>query len=215
MAGMGFVDVVFHSASQLAAGRVDISRRVEQVRHLLPPAARVQVGPEASSTGWVLEYVIADPTHRIDPVELRRLQDDVLRGPLASVPGVAEVASVGGASEELVVDARPDRLRAAGVAFEDLLSTLRAALAGHHVETLQDIAALPLAGQASRAPILVGDVAQVHAAGSMGNGAADYDGVVPAVGGIVIARRDADVSAVIARVNDVLERQRRKLPPVV
>jgi Cu(I)/Ag(I) efflux system membrane protein CusA/SilA len=211
MAGMGFVNVVFRSADDLGGGRSEIVARLDGARARLPANVRVQVGPEASSTGWVYEYVLADPTHRTEPLKLRHLQDDVLRPALAGVPGVAEVASVGGAVDDLVVEARLDRLQAEGLAVTDLLSALQPASRGGLSPA--ELEALPIHRPvAVGGEVHVGDVARVRIAGGMPNGLADYDGSLPAVGGIVIARRDADVRGVAARVRQVLEQEQSRLP---
>ena len=153
---------------------------------------------------------------------IRRYQREVLGPSLASIAGVAEVATVGGDDEQLLVELKPEQLRAAGVAVSDVIATLRAAASGSVPPAASAIASLPVvvAGAGAAAdgappPPRIGDLARVRLAGDMASGIADLDGRGPAVGGIVVARRDADVPAVIARVKERLASASATLPPGV
>jgi Cu(I)/Ag(I) efflux system membrane protein CusA/SilA len=229
MSGMAYLDVVFGAGAALPRGRQEILARVEAQRPRLPPGVRVQVGPEASSTGWVFQYALLPPdkTHAMPMAEkahegdralapLRRFQDDVLRPALAALPGVAEVATVGGQRDELVVATTPDQLRGAGVAFSDVVAAVRAgASAGAGTKagaTADALGAAPLPVPSAAAATL-GAVATVRVAPEMPSGVFDVDGRGSMVGGIVIARRDADPADVIARVKQVIDRERHRLPP--
>ncbi|HVX94628.1 MAG TPA: efflux RND transporter permease subunit, partial [Polyangia bacterium] len=119
MSGMAYVDVVFAAPRELAPGRDEIARRVRAAE--LPNTARVQLGQTASSTGWVFEYALINRGRRSSLLELRRLQDEVVGPALAAIPGVAEVAPLGGEVQQLSVEASPDRLRARGLAFSDVV----------------------------------------------------------------------------------------------
>jgi Cu(I)/Ag(I) efflux system membrane protein CusA/SilA len=218
MSGMSFVDVVFAPGASLARGRTEILERAKRARPRLPPDARVTVGPEASSTGWIYQYVIVDPARR-NPLVARRFQDELLRPALAAVPGVVEVASVGGAIEELVVRVEPARLSASGLAFSDLLPALRTAGVAEPALTATALGSLsvgapPRPSSEPGAPraVRLGDVADVRVSSGMAGGLADYGGGLPVVGGIVIARRDADVPSVVAGVERVLDDMRPRLP---
>jgi Cu(I)/Ag(I) efflux system membrane protein CusA/SilA len=149
MAGMAYVDVVFGSAESLEPGRQEIFRLVANLRYRLPPNIRLQIGPAASSTGWIFQYALVDPSRRTAMPIGRQLQEELLRPPLAAIPGVAEVASVGETAQELVVETEPDRLRARGVAFSDVVAAVRAEVRGapdlQRIETLP----LPVSGDAS------------------------------------------------------------------
>jgi Cu(I)/Ag(I) efflux system membrane protein CusA/SilA len=165
MAGMAYLDVVFAAGADIAAGRAEIAARVARARSGLPDTARISVGPEASSTGWIYQYALVAPSlartmgARVDPfsplslLRLRQFQDDVLRPALARIPDVAEVASLGGEVEELLIEARPDKLRDAGAAFSDVVDGARAVLRqgprGTIEETARRVGAAPL-GAAGR-----------------------------------------------------------------
>jgi len=130
MSDMAYVDVVFGSESALAAGRAEIVRRMAELRPRLPGGAVVTVGPAASATGWVLQYALipgpkvhapmgenAHQTHQSKVRIVRKVQDLMLRPALEAVPGVGEVATLGGETNEVVVQTSADQLRGANVAL--------------------------------------------------------------------------------------------------
>ena len=215
MPGMAYVDVVFASSARLAAGRAEIVARIARARPSLPATVRLQVGPLASSTGWVYQYALVDPVRRSSLLDMRQFQDETLAPALAAIPGVAEVASVGGAARQLTVEVSPDLLRQRGLAFTDVLSAVRDAQAAGEPSVAQ-IQALPIGPPvgtaAAPARARLEQVAHARITRDQPNGLADLGGAFRAVGGIVIAERDADISAVIARVRRELEAKRRSLP---
>ncbi len=209
MSGMAYVGVILPSAHELDVARAAIAARLDQARPALPAAVRLQIGPAASTTGWVLEYALTDPALVSSMLDVRRFQEDVLRPALASIPGVAEVASVGGDLRDVRVDVKPDELRARGLAFSDVVDALQPIFAagnGFANTSLARLQSVPVGPTAQ-----VGDVALVRVAEDMQTGLADLNGV-KAVGGIVIARRDADLDALVAAVKQTLARECRRLP---
>jgi Cu(I)/Ag(I) efflux system membrane protein CusA/SilA len=240
MTGMAYIAVVFDSASGLDDAHRIIVDRAAAARPLLPPNVRLQVGPAASSTGWVFEYALTDPALVASPIDLRRFQDDVLRPALSSIPGVAEVASVGGGVRQVRVDVKPRELRERGLAFTDVMGALAPAFshdgltklslaelealpvepfpAGHDAQTgaplrrVHDVVGIasPL-GRDSPGRARVRDVALVRLADDMPYGMADVAGV-RAVGGIVVARRDANLTSLVEQVKRTIAREARKLP---
>ena len=224
MSGMAYVDVVFASSAGLEQGRQAILEAVANERLALPANVRLQVGPVASSTGWVFQYVLIDPHRRQSALALRRLQDDVLRPALAATPGVAEVASVGGGVQQVLVELEAERLHARSVAFTDVVSAIRSALGTHRGASLTELESLALAipdrsggspNGSGIEPVRIGDVGRVHVTDDMPTGLADFRGIQPAVGGIVVARRDANIPVLIDAVKRTLDRQRAALPPGV
>jgi Cu(I)/Ag(I) efflux system membrane protein CusA/SilA len=218
MSGMAYVGVVFDPAADLDAGRRIIDERLAAVRDALPVSVRLQLGPAVSSTGWVLQYALTDPALVSSLLDLRRFQDDVLRPALAAIPGVAEVASVGGDVRQVRVDVKPRPLRERGLAFTDVLAALRSVFVnvggsrGPARASLGALEALPVgAPGAATTPARLGDVALVRLTEDMPSGIADLAGA-RAVGGIVVARRDADLPAMIAAVKATLTRACRQLP---
>jgi Cu(I)/Ag(I) efflux system membrane protein CusA/SilA len=265
MSGTAYVDVVFASASNLDLGRGEIQKRVANLRGQLPQNMRLQIGPEATSTGWVYQYALFNHSSLAGVPIGRTVQEELLRPALAAVPGVAEVASVGETKQELIVEAEPDRLRARGVAFSDVVAAVRSE--AHGDPDLQHIELLPLPGTKEKplpadakivklpeyvddgqpmqrmpsmrhpmpvdssalydpnkavpnahpeaSGLRIGDVAHASVASDMPVGIADYDGNSSTVGGIVVAKRDADPKAVIEGVRRTIERLRARLPPHV
>jgi Cu(I)/Ag(I) efflux system membrane protein CusA/SilA len=214
MADMAYVDVVFGSDSALAAGRAEIVRRMAELRSRLPGGAVVTIGPAASPTGWVLQYALipgpkthaplgenAHQTHQSGLQWVRKFQDLVLRPALEAVPGVAEVATLGGETKEVVVQTSAEQLRAANVALSDVVTALGAKLATHP-STTAEIIRDPLLSKVTQADVLP----------TMAGGEADVDGAQQVVIGTVIAKRDADPIAVIARVKETIEEHRHHLP---
>lgn len=210
MSRMAYVDVVFDSADGLDDARNAIIERLKRAN--LPAAVRLYVGPSVSATGWVFEYALTDPGLVSSQLEMRRFQDRVLRPALAAIPGVAEVASVGGDVSEVRVDVRARELREHGLAFSDVLATLRPlfdkanGLAKVSPREMEDLAVRG-DGQAAR----LGEVALVRLYSGELTGVADLNGL-RAVGGIIVARRDANVAAVVAQAKAIIARESRKLP---
>jgi Cu(I)/Ag(I) efflux system membrane protein CusA/SilA len=211
MSGMAYVDVVFDSIASLEKGRNSIVERAASLRRTLPETVRLQVGPLASSTGWVFQYALVDPSHEASQSKLRRFQDEVLAPALASIRGVAEVASVGGGVSQVNVETNSEELRLRGIAFSDVVSRLRSDLRGRKATSIEELEGIPVTG----APdvVRVGDVARVRFGSDMPSGLADLDGVYQAVGGIVIARRDANIGAVVEAAQRTLEREATRLSP--
>ena len=145
---------------------------------------------------------------------MRQFQDDVLRPAIAAIPGVAEVASVGGDLREVRIDVKPRELRERGLAFTDVRDTLAPVFAADHGlahASPTQLEALPVRNAAPGDPVRLGDVALVRLTEDLQTGLADLNGR-RAVGGIVIARRDADLTALVAAVKQTIARECRKLP---
>jgi Cu(I)/Ag(I) efflux system membrane protein CusA/SilA len=209
MSGMAYVDILFASSANLEAGRREILRRVENLQARLPPALRLHMGPAASATGWVYQYALVGQSHA--PLAVgHRVQDELLRPALEAIPGVAEVASVGGTTEQMLVETNTERLRARNLAYSDLVESVRTEAHGN--PDAWKIDTLPLhAGNDSR-KLLIGDVAHTTLTTDMPIGMADLGGNQQVAGGIVIARRDADPRAVIEAVEHKLQELRPHLP---
>jgi Cu(I)/Ag(I) efflux system membrane protein CusA/SilA len=211
MGGTAYVDVIFGSSSGLDRHRQEIEERVAQCREKLPANVRIQIGPTASSTGWIYQYALVNPAaHGASPA-LRQIQDNLFRPALETIPGVAEVAAVGEPADELLVVAPPEDLRARGVAFSEVASALTPAAHGNGEDVhLEHVA---LAGTPSGpSKGVIGDVAHVSISADMPLGIADFGGAPATVGGIVVARRDSDPRAIIEAVERTLEKLRPQLP---
>ncbi len=210
MSRMAYVDVVFDSADGLDDARKVIVERLAAIRPKLPSAVRLYIGPTASTTGWVFEYALSDPQLVSSLLDLRRFQDDVLGPALSRIPGVAEVASVGGEIREVRVDVKARELRDRGLAFSDVFDTLK--LVADRGVTRRSVADIENFGvQGTAEPVRLGDVALVRLSDDEPTGLADLAGA-RAVGGIIVARRDANIALLVEQAKAVIARECRKLP---
>src|SRR5262249_50070851 len=150
--------VVFPAAAALPDARAGIADRLDRARPRLPADVRVQVGPLASSTGWVFQYAILSPGMTANMSTLRDFQTDGVRPKLRAIPGVAEIATVGAGEDELLVEVEPERLRQAGLAFADVVTTLRAAAAAPGETSPGRLQRSPVGGATTR----LGEVARVR-----------------------------------------------------
>src|SRR5579863_1995840 len=125
MFGMSFVYVVFDEGTDVYWARSRVLEYLSSLAGRLPEGVSPQIGPDATSVGWVYEYALVDRTGKTDLGELRSLQDFTLRYALESVPGVAQVASVGGYEKQFQVTADPGRLRAYGLGLDDVAAAVR------------------------------------------------------------------------------------------
>jgi Cu(I)/Ag(I) efflux system membrane protein CusA/SilA len=209
MSGMAYVDVLFGSSKSLEPGRREIIRRLEEdVKSRLPPTIRLELGPPASSTGWIYEYALVGSS-RLPLAVGHRVQDEMLRNELEKIPGVAEVASVGGTTEQLVIESDAERLRARNVAFSDVVETVRSNVNGNPDPWKIDTIPLLLGNRTKR---LVGDIGHTALTPDMPVGVTDLGGDPQVAGGIVIAKRDADPRAVIQAVERTLQLAQKHLP---
>lgn len=210
MAGMAYVDVVFDASARLGPGRQEIVRRVDGLASRLPATIRLQVGPPASATGWIYQYALVGSTGKSLALG-RFVQDEILRPALEAIPGVAEVASVGETSEQVLVETNVDQLRARALAFSDLVAALHQEAHGN--PDVFGIEALPLrvTRGGKLAQLQIGDVAHASIATDMPIGIADLNGSNTVAGGIVVARRDADPKAVIEAIESQLSQLHQRL----
>lgn len=231
--GLSFVYVIFEDGTDLYWARSRVLERLSTLQGRLPEGATSRLGPDATGVGWVLMYALVDTEGQADLQSLRALQDWELRLALEGVPGVAEVASIGGFEKQLQVRASPDALRAHGLSLSSLIGAVRGAnasagggvveLGGHehmirsegYLEGPAQLRAAPVRGGTSGAPVRVGDVAEVGWGPAMRRGVAELNGEGEVVGGIVVARSGADALAVIDGVKARLAELEPGLPPGV
>ncbi|HEX7602527.1 MAG TPA: efflux RND transporter permease subunit, partial [Polyangiaceae bacterium] len=234
MFGMSFVYVVFEEGTDVYWARSRVLEYMKSLEGRLPEGVTPTLGPDATSVGWVYEYALVDKTGKHDLAELRTLQDFDLRYALESVPGVAQVASVGGYERQFQVTADPDKLRAFGVSLDDIATAVRrsnAEVGGRvlemsgreyfvrgrgYLENLGQLEQVVLRSNAATGtPVRIGDVATVRFGPDIRRGLAELDGQGETVGAIVIARYDENALEVIQRVEARLDALRPSLPPGV
>ena len=228
--GDSYVYVLFDDRTDLYWARSRVLEYLSQVSGRLPAGATPELGPDATGVGWIYAYALVDRTGQHDLSELRALQDWFLRFELQAVPGVAEVATVGGMVRQYQIVADPDRLRAHGIPLAQLhaavvngnqesgASVVEMAEAEHmvrvtgYIDSLDALKTIPLGRNDRGTPLLLRDVAEVRFGPQMRRGVAELNGEGEVVGGIVVMRFGENASATIARVEQRLQDLRHSLP---
>lgn len=228
--GDSFVYVIFEDGTDLYWARSRVLEYLNQAQGRLPETARSALGPDATGVGWVYEYALVDRTGGHDLSQLRSLQDWFLRYELKNLPGVAEVASIGGMVRQYQVVLDPVKLAAFGVTHQEAVSAIQRAnqeaggavvelaeaeymvRASGYLKTLDDFRAIPLRTAAGGVPVTLGDVATIQIGPEMRRGIADLDGDGEVAGGVVILRSGADARATITAVQAKLEELKKSLP---
>jgi Cu(I)/Ag(I) efflux system membrane protein CusA/SilA len=229
MFGMSFVNVIFEEGTDLYWARSRVLESLSGVTARLPKGATSTIGPDATGVGWVFEYALVDETGKHDLQELRSIQDWNVRYGLRSVPGVAEVASVGGFVKQYQVNVDPHKLLARGVTMEDVVRATRESnsevggrvieIAGHenvirgrgYVKGPQDIARSPIK-VINGTPVRVQDVAEVSIGPDIRRGLSELNGKGEAPGGVVIMRYGGNALTVIDAVKRRIAEIERSLP---
>jgi len=228
--GLSFVYAIFEDDVDLYWARSRVLEYMAGVQSQLPDGVVPVIGPDATGVGWVFEYALVDRTGRLDLAALRSLQDWNLRFALASLPGVAEVASLGGFVRQYQVELDPNRLLAFGISLGEVLDAVRRSnddvggrsleFAGHevvvrgrgYVESVEDLRAVALRAGPDGVPVTVADVAKVELGPDMRRGVAELDGEGEVVGGIVVMRYGENALAVIRAVKERLAQLEAGLP---
>jgi Cu(I)/Ag(I) efflux system membrane protein CusA/SilA len=228
--GFSFVYVVFQDGTDIYWARSRVVELLSKVDDTLPPGVRTEIGPDATGVGWVFQYALRDRTGNHTAAELRSLQDFHLKYALRSVPGVAEVATVGGFEKQYQVTVDPVRLQALGLSLVELGDAIRKSngeTGGRLVEwngreymvrgrgyvaSTNDLARVVVRVSERGVPLLLRDVATIELGPQLRRGLADLDGEGEAVGGIVIMRHGENALAVIGRVRAKLAEFQRSLP---
>jgi Cu(I)/Ag(I) efflux system membrane protein CusA/SilA len=231
--GISYVYVIFEDGTDLYWARSRVVEYLQGIRGRLPEGTNPTIGPDATGVGWVFEYAVVDESGERNLADLRGLQDWFLRYSLASVEGVAEVASIGGFVKQYQVNLDPNKLAAYDKSVKDVVHAIRASnneVEGRLLEfsgreymvrgrgyltSLDDIAAVSLGADARGTPVRVGDVATVQLGPDLRRGVAELDGKGEAVGGIVVMRFGENALRVIDRVKAKLREIQGALPAAV
>jgi len=229
MFGYSFVNVLFEEGTDLYWARSRVLEYLSSATAKLPEGVAPRIGPDATGVGWVYEYALVDRTGRSDLSELQALQDWTLRYALQAVPGVAEVASVGGFQKEYQVDLDPNRLAALGVSLGQVMEAVRRSnndVGGRvlevsgtehfvrgrgYVKRLADLENVVLTSQGGT-PVRLRDVGLVQIGPAERRGIAELDGIGQTVGGVVVMRLGENALDVIARVKARLGELQPTLP---
>ncbi len=229
--GDSYVYIIFDDETDMYWARSRVLEYLSQVTPTLPDTAKTQLGPDATGVGWVYMYALTSPSGKQDLSELRSLQDWFLKYELQTVPGVSEVASVGGMVKQYQVIVDPIKLQAFDMPLSHIqiaiqrgnqesgASVVEMAEAEYMIRTTgyiknkTDIESIPLGMLASDGvPITVKDVAHVEIGPQMRRGVAELNGEGESVGGIVVMRFDENAQATINRVKAKLADLKKSLP---
>ena len=228
--GDSFVYVIFDEDTDLYWARSRVLEYLSQVAPSLPETARPQLGPDATGVGWVYLYSLIDKTGNLDISQLRSLQDWFLKYELQTVPGVSEVAAIGGMVKQYQVQVDPDKLRAYGVPLSHISMALKRGnqetgasvvemaeaeymvTATGYIKSVGDIETIPLGINAQGTPLTIGDVAQINLGPQMRRGVAELNGEGEVVGGVVVMRFGENAQKTIDGVKAKLEQLKKGLP---
>ena len=226
--GVSFVYIIFEDGTDLYWARSRVLEYLNYVSSRLPTGVTPTLGPDATGVGWVYEYVLKSDTHNL--AELRSIQDWYLRYELTSVPGVAEVASIGGFVKQYQVDVDPNKLLIYDIPLSKVISAIQRSnndVGGRliemaetefmvrglgYIKSIEDIEHVPLGVDRNGTPILLKQVANVHLGPELRRGIAEWNGEGEIVGGIIVMRYQENALKVIHAVEEKLEELKRGLP---
>jgi Cu(I)/Ag(I) efflux system membrane protein CusA/SilA len=231
--GVSFVYIIFQDGTDLYWARSRVLEYLNGMKGKLPSNVSPTLGPDATGLGWIYQYALEDTTGRLNLAELRALQDWYLRYTLTAVPGVAEVASVGGFEKQYQVDIDPAKLLAYGIPVTRVMSAIQNANSDvgamvmelsereymvrglGYLKSIADIENVVVGATSAGTPIRVAELGRVSIGPAVRRGVADLDGRGDAVGGIVVMRFGENALSTIARVKAKLAETASGLPPGV
>src|SRR5437867_3208501 len=233
MFGYSFVNVVFQDGTELYWARSRVLEYMQGITGRLPEGVSPRLGPDATGVGWVYEYALVDKSGTHTLADLRSFQDWYLRYWLEAVPGVAEVASVGGFVKQYQVEIKPATLLAYRLPFHQVMEAIRRSnneVGGRlvefngteymvrgrgYVQSVDDIEKIVVGTNDNGTPILIRDIGAVHLGPDLRRGLVELDGNGEAVGGVVVMRHGENALQVIEGVKRKLEEVKGSLPPGV
>ena len=228
--GVSFVYVIFDDGVDLYWARSRVLEYLSGIQGKLPASVTPTLGPDATGLGWVYQYALEDTTGRLNLAELRSLQDWYLRYALTAVPGVSEVASVGGFEKQYQIDVDPAKLLAYGIRVTQVMAAIQNANADvgamvmelsereymvrglGYLQGISDIENVVVGATPAGTPIRVGELGRVTVGPAVRRGIAELDGRGDAVGGIVVMRFGENALTTIEHVKAKLAEVERGLP---
>ncbi len=232
MFGDSYVYIVFQDGTDLYWARSRVLEYLQEISGQLPQGVHPVIGPDATGAGWVFEYAIVDKTHRLSLADLRTLQDWHLRYALETVPGVAEVASIGGYVKQYQVQLDPNKLLAYNISLSTVIDRVKAStnevggrvldLSGAeymirglgYLHSLNDLAEVAV-GSRNGTPVLLKNLGTVSFGPDIRGGVAEWNGEGETVGGIIVMRQGMNALKVINGVKAKLRQIAPSLPPGV
>src|SRR5215470_2679089 len=228
--GFSYVYVIFKDGTDLYWARSRVLEYLSKIQPQLPSGVKTEIGPDATGVGWVFQYALVDDSQTHSLAELRSFQDWNLRYRLQAVPGVAEVASIGGFVQQYQVTVDPNRLKAYDLALTSVTEAVRRSndevggrlleFSGReymvrgrgYVRSKEELEQVVLKTDERGTPVLLRDVADVAVGPEIRRGVSDYSGLGDTVGGVVVLRHGENARSVIADVRQRLEEIRPSLP---
>ena len=232
MLGDSYVFVVFQDGTDLYWARSRVIEYLQQMRGRLPAAVSPMIGPDATGAGWIFQYALVDRSHRHNLADLRSIQEWQLRYQLATVPGVAEIATIGGFVKQYQVSLDPNKLLAYGIPLSMAIEKVKGStneVGGRVLElngarymirglgylrSLADLENVPVAAK-NGTPVLIKDLGTVSFGPDIREGVAEWNGEGETVGGIVVMRDGMNALQVIDGIKRKLEQIKPSLPPGV
>ncbi|MGE4340107.1 MAG: efflux RND transporter permease subunit [Pigmentiphaga sp.] len=230
MFGDSYVYIIFEDGTDLYWARSRVLEYLNQVQNRLPDGVTSTLGPDATGVGWIYEYALVDRSGGHDLAGLRSLQDWFLRYELKTIPGIAEVASVGGMVRQYQIVLDPYRMASFGVTHAEIVRAIQASnqetggsvvemgeaeymvRASGYLTSLDDFRQIPLRTVGAGVPVTLGDVATIQVGPEMRRGIAELNGQGEVAGGIVVLRQGADARSAIAAVEQRLDSLQASLP---
>ena len=228
--GISFVYLIFEDGTDLYWARSRVMEYLNFVSGRLPQGVTPSLGPDATGVGWVFEYVLKDKTGKTDLQELRSIQDWFLKYELTAVPGVSEVASIGGFVKQYQVEVDPNKLLSYNIPIQKIKMAIQRSnsdVGGKLVEmaetefmvrglgyikSVEDIKNIAVAFDKKGTPILLKDIANVHIGPELRRGILEWNGEGETAGGVVIMRYGENALEVIKRVKQKLKDLEKGLP---
>jgi Cu(I)/Ag(I) efflux system membrane protein CusA/SilA len=228
--GFSYVYVIFEDGTDIYWARSRVLEYLSKIQSKLPEGVQTELGPDATGVGWVFQYVLVDRSGTYSPDQLRSLQDWTVRYAIQAVPGVAEVASIGGFVKQYQITVDPNKLAAFGLPLDQVVEAIRKSnneVGGRLLEwsgreymvrgrgyakTPADFETIVLKTAPGGVPVLLRDVGRVELGPEIRRGVADLNGTGDAVGGIVVMRHGENALNVITRVKERIAELRPSLP---
>jgi Cu(I)/Ag(I) efflux system membrane protein CusA/SilA len=233
MFALSLVYVIFEDGTDIYWARTRVLEYLNFVRNKLPREVNPTLGPDATGVGWVYEYMVEDPTGKHNLAQLRSIQDWYLRYQLQTVPGVSEVASVGGFVKQYQVVVDPNTLASYGIPLSKVKNAIMRSnndVGGAvieqaeteymvrglgYIKNISDVQNIVVGTDKSGTPVMIRDIGLVRLGPELRRGVAEANGEGEVVGGIVIARHGENARAVIEGVKAKMEELKSGLPPGV
>ncbi|HET9795872.1 MAG TPA: CusA/CzcA family heavy metal efflux RND transporter [Thermoanaerobaculia bacterium] len=231
--GYSYVYVIFDEGTDLYWARSRVLEYLSKIQQRLPEGVRTELGPDATGVGWVFQYALVDKTGKHSLADLRTLQDWTIRYELQSVPGVAEVASLGGFVRQYQVTVDPNRLAAYGIPLMKIGDAIRDSnnevggrliewsgaeymvRARGYVKSISDLEEIVVKTDDKGTPVRLRDVATIQLGPEIRRGIAELDGEGEVASGVVVMRHGENALNVIRRVKERLKALEPTLPPGV